>query len=87
MTTRYTARDINSHGSPYGPSESQGEVVLHTQVRPPTDAIEIRKLTPFGLAATPGFVDKTTWQSTEFPKMTRIIVPANSAIGSRNHCL
>ena len=44
-------------------------------------------LTPKGEAATAGFFESTTWQSTPFPKMIRIITPKNSAAGSLMYSL
>jgi hypothetical protein len=45
------------------------------------------RLTPFGVAATAGTDDRMTWQLTPFPKIINIMVPKNSAIGSRIYWL
>jgi hypothetical protein len=45
------------------------------------------KLTPFGEEDTDVEDDRATWQLTPFPKIISIMVPKNSAIGSRIYSL
>ena len=45
------------------------------------------KLTPFGEGDTDVEDDRATWQLTPFPKIISIMVPKNSAIGSRIYSL
>lgn len=66
-------------------SESQSFDIDH-QYTLWNEKVSIR-LTPLGKGTTPGFIERTTWQSTPAPNIISIATPRNSATGSRRTSL